>query len=328
MKNKRIIFFADECKYINSVCSPYNFTFAPGTYFLEVWGAQGGNSSINNQGSDVSTQGIGGKGGYSRGILHIKTLTKAFIYVGQKGFVVRQRNTNSQGTFGGGGNLTITKSTYGFGCIGGGASDIRLGKDDLYHRVIVSGGGGGASGGENGIYRNGGDAGGIEGDKGVHDTYPNVYYTLGGNQKSGGNYSGCSCGKAGYPGEFGLGGGNVNGCGTNYGGSGGGGWFGGAGGCHRISGAGGSGYAFNFSSHVPSGFKLNRIYYLHYVSVLGGKSYFPIASNELETSHYETGHQGNGAVRISLVCYATYSLCKSFTQKVAIFCLIIIMIQK
>ena len=54
-------------------CSPYETTFPIGTYLLEAWGAQGGNTNLG---------GVGGKGGYSRGILTLKKETKVFIHIG------------------------------------------------------------------------------------------------------------------------------------------------------------------------------------------------------------------------------------------------------
>jgi hypothetical protein len=281
MEGKQIVFFANKCKIVNSVCAPHTHIFLPGLYLLEVWGASGGNASITAGNRVEQNPTFGGKGGYSKGTIRIHKPTLGFIYVGEKGFVVTEIGKNSSGTFGGGGNLTVIRTSYGHGCIGGGASDIRLNIDSLYSRVIVAGGGGGAS---VRVYdyvnTDGGDAGGKEGYRGICDTQPDTYYTNGGTQQSGGLTHGSSMGPAGYNGEFGLGGGSFNGAGTNYGGSGGGGWFGGAGGGHRISGAGGSGYAFNASSYKPQNFLLNESYYLTSSSVLDGKTQFPIPTDK------------------------------------------------
>ena len=211
----------------------------------------------------------------------------------------------------------ISLTNYGHGCIGGGASDIRLEKDDLYHRVIVAGAGGGASGGTSDIFENGGDAGGIEGERGYFDQ-DHTIYTAGGSQTSPGETHGVHCVREGYPGEFGKGGGTYNGCGTNYGGSGGGGWFGGAGGGHRISGAGGSGYAFNPTSHVPHGFLLKKSFYLINAQVLGGKSDFPSASPEFDLDKHETGHIGNGATRITFLGRIRTSFVKKDIHKLVL----------
>jgi hypothetical protein len=305
MGGEQVVFFANNCNIVNKVCAPYPYLFAPGVYLLEVWGASGGNATITSSGSVSSYPTYGGKGGYSKGTIRIEKPTNGFIYVGEKGFVVTETGINSRGTFGGGGNLTITGG--GHGCIGGGASDIRLNFDSLYSRVIVAGGGGGAAGGMSNRYgTHGGDGGGKEGYKGFCDTEPNTYYTIGGTQETGGKTHGSKWGQIGYDGEFGLGGGTTN-YGTNYGGSGGGGWFGGAGGAHRISGAGGSGYVFNESSYKPPNFLLNQSYYLTNSSVLHGKTQFPIPSENLYNNLKETGHIGDGAVKITSISTFVHS---------------------
>ena len=114
-------------------CSPYETTLPIGTYLLEAWGAQGGNT---NQG------GVGGKGGYSRGILTLKKETKVFIHIGGQ-----PENTQGQGSevtiyggYNGGGSAAETSSCNG----GGGGTDFRLNENTLYHRVLVAGGGGGS----------------------------------------------------------------------------------------------------------------------------------------------------------------------------------------
>jgi hypothetical protein len=318
MEFRKIVFFAKKCNLVNSVCAPYTYLFTPGLYFLEVWGASGGNATITctEQTSPYPT--YGGKGGYSKGVIRINKRTNSFIYVGEKGFIVDQRNKNSNGTFGGGGNLTVTSG--GHGCIGGGASDIRLNSDSLYSRVIVAGGGGGAAGGlTDRVGTHGGDAGGKEGYNGFCDTQPQSYYTIGGTQESGGKVHGSYCTQTGYKGEFGLGGGSVNDCGTNYGGSGGGGWFGGAGGGHRISGAGGSGYVFNETSYKPPNFLLNQSYYLAFASILDGKAEFPVPSEYVNSYSNEIGHIGDGAVRISYISTIFHSCnCQKSNYNIAL----------
>ena len=92
-------------------------TVCRGTHTLTVWGAQGGNS--------------GGKGGYSTGVVNLNENMNLYIYVGGQG------SRGSTGGFNGGG------TTGSKGGTGGGASDIRIGTDSLYARVIVAGGGGG-----------------------------------------------------------------------------------------------------------------------------------------------------------------------------------------
>ena len=111
----------------------------PGRYRLECWGAQGGYRS---------NTAYGGKGGYSVGELTLNEETTLYVQVGGSG------NTGkTSGGYNGGGK----RSTYNGG---GGGTDIRVGQDDLYARVIVAGGGGsdGASS-KAGMY-GGGESGG------------------------------------------------------------------------------------------------------------------------------------------------------------------------
>ncbi|GBR75597.1 hypothetical protein NO2_0255 [Candidatus Termititenax persephonae] len=90
-----------------------------GTYRLEVCGAQGGN--VNNY--------FGGKGGYTKCNISLTTGNTLYVYVG------------GQGGYNGGGVSTGNgKGTL----YGGGATDIRLGGQNLTNRIIVAGGGGGA----------------------------------------------------------------------------------------------------------------------------------------------------------------------------------------
>ena len=104
-------------------------TLNPGTYKLEVWGAQGG--SYNE------SYGVGGKGGYSYGTLTLTETTNLFVYVGGKGSYSSSSSTTAKG--GGGTNGGGNAAYRGGG--GGGASDIRINTDSLYARVIVAGGG-------------------------------------------------------------------------------------------------------------------------------------------------------------------------------------------
>jgi hypothetical protein len=120
-----------------------------GIYKLECWGAQGGHGNpIDN---------IGGKGGYSTGTLTVIDSLPLYIYVGEEGVYADEK------TIFGGGGAAESSSTYNSGS-GGGASDIRIGTDSLYSRVIVAGGGGGGAGAGETTYSGG--AGGCD----VHRT--------------------------------------------------------------------------------------------------------------------------------------------------------------
>ena len=73
---------------------------------------------------------MAGKGAYSAGYITLNNNTNIYAYIGGSG------NTGgTAGGFNGGGS----RATY---VGGGGASDIRIGNDSLYARVIVAGGGG------------------------------------------------------------------------------------------------------------------------------------------------------------------------------------------
>ena len=244
-------------------------TVCRGTHTLTVWGAQGGNA--------------GGKGGYSTGVVNLNENMNLYIYVGGQG------SRGSTGGFNGGG------TTGSSGGTGGGASDIRIGTDSLYARVIVAGGGGGkgqdncAAGGVGGGTTGGGSA--SQSSCGTQ--------AGGGTQTAGGakgNYSGTY---GANKGAFGKGGNASSGSSGYYiGGGGGGGWYGGGAGTTAgwsNGGGGGSGYVYTSStaSSYPSGCLLNNSYYLTNASTTAGSSSFPGTS-----SSSETGHSGNGYARI------------------------------
>ena len=239
-------------------------TVCRGKHTLTVWGAQGGNT--------------GGKGGYSTGVVNLNENMKLYIYVGGQG---------STGGFNGGGSTASTN-----GGDGGGASDIRIGTDSLYARVIVAGGGGGkgqdscAAGGVGGGTTGGGSA-----------SQSSCGTQAGGGTQTAGGAKGYYSGTYGAnTGAFGKGG-NA-GSGSYAGGGGGGGWYGGGAGASAgwsNGGGGGSGYVYTSStaSSCPSGCKLTSSYYLTNASTTAGSSSFPGTS-----SSSETGHSGNGYARI------------------------------
>lgn len=252
-------------------------TLTPGRYKLECWGAQGGNGSSNGN-SNINA--VGGLGGYSVGTITLSKTQKVYIYSGGKGQT--KSNTGSYSTVNGGFNGGGSNYTYGSGGSGGGGSDIRIGTDSLYARVIVAGGGSGtgwtikgaAGGGESGL--------------------SNYNSSSCGTQKNGG--STYTPGQSGTVtvGSFGIGG---NGSGSSEGGSGGGGgWYGGGGAGYTGGSGGGSGYVYTSTtaSNYPSGCLLNSSYYLTEAQTITGNQSFPSP-----TGSTETGHSGNGYVRIT-----------------------------
>ena len=275
-----------------------NITLNKGTFKLEAWGAEGGYGYTN------ATTYAGGKGGYSYGTLTLTAETNLYVYVGGQGNPGTSTSSIKEGGFNGGG-----ASAYYRGGSGGGASDIRIGQDSLYARVIVAGGGGG------GAYYSkyyGGAGGGTAGVDGTGRTESTSNApSKGGTQTAGGAagfYSTSSTTYAGTAGSFGQGGtGNTTTSGTySRSGGGGGGWYGGGGGGYRSStdyyyygvsgGGGGSGYVYTSStaSNYPSGCLLNSSYYLTNATTIAGDTAFTSPTGE-----EETGHSGDGAVKIT-----------------------------
>lgn len=248
-------------------------TLPKGTYKLECWGAQGGYSS-SNSGIDV---GMGGKGGYSAGTITLNQKTLIYIYTGGVGSI--SGNGKADGGFPNGGSSWASSTNEGAGG-GGGSSDIRIGTDSLYARVIVAGGGGGGGeDNETGGY-GGGETGGTSGSGTPgSQTAPSGYFGIGGH--------------------------------TSYdGGGGGGGWYGAypAGGqttpatgsseSDTSGSPGGSGYVYTSAtaSNYPSGCLLNSSYYLSAAKTIAGNTSFTSP-----TGSSETGHSGNGYCRITVI---------------------------
>ena len=266
-----------NCPYSGSAKS---ITLPKGQYKLECWGAQGG--IYGNQ--------KGGPGGYSVGNIILTKKETLFFYAGGAG------TTSIAAGFNGGG--TGIKSGRG----GGGASDIRIGTDSLYARVIVAGGGGGA-GVTSAKANPAGCGGGLYGGDGYYNNTTGTYTT--GQSRSGGSASQTAGGKSwstqsAGTGTFGKGG---NASGYSCGG-GGGGWYGGGGAYDNDSdadgrwGGGGSGYVYtaDTASSYPSGCLLNSSYYLTDAQTIAGNTAFTSP-----TGSSETGHTGNGYVRITVI---------------------------
>ena len=280
--------------YIGAVQS---ITLPPGTYKLQCWGAQGGS---------YSTTSTGGLGGYSTGIITLAENTTIFIYVGGQGTHSTTSGSFVSGGFNGGGS-----AGYRYGGSGGGASDIRVGNDSLYARVIVAGGGGGAWGYKN---YNGGIGGGTSGGQGTG--YSSSRLAGAGTQSAGGSGNGYSSNYYGSDGTFGIGGNGSSGSSSyNRSSGGGGGWYGGGGSGYRSSSSyyyqggggagGGSGYVYTSStaSNYPEGCLLTDIYYLTDAQTIDGSTSFPSTSGETET-----GHQGNGYISITIIKVNSFSI--------------------
>ena len=261
-------------------------TLKPGTYTIECWGGQGGTYSSY----------IGGYGGYSKGTITLTEATTVYISVGGAG-----SSSSTTAGFNGGG----TGISSGRG--GGGATDVRIGQNSLYSRVIVAGGGGGAgvtSANANPCGCGGGEYGG---DGYYNDTTGS--YTIGQN-RCGGSASQTAGGKTwstSTQATFGQGG---NASGYSCGG-GGGGWYGGGGAYDSDSdsdgrwGGGGSGYVYTSSTakNYPNECLLNSTHYLTNAQTIAGDTSFTSP-----TGSAETGHTGNGFCRITNLNPTQYGL--------------------
>lgn len=267
-----------NCSYSGAVQS---ITLNAGTYQLEVWGAEGGYRSSAT---------YSGKGGYTKGTLTLSENTSLYLYSGGSG---------ASGGFNGGGRRYYSAST------GGGASDIRIGLNSLYARVIVAGGGG-SDGATNkkGMYGGGGlSAGGS-----ATESYGTGGYGGGLNSVSDSSWQTTSQSTSTYSQSdayagFGFGGNGIN-INSGYGGAGGSGWWGGSGsvpdgsGDDDRGGGGGSGFFLSSAStsYLPSGYLLDSKYYL--TSTSGSRGDQSMTS---PTGTTETGHSGNGYCRITVL---------------------------
>ena len=231
-----------------------NIKLVPGTYKLKCYGGDGGSQILA---SEIP------RGGYAEGILNIANVEDIFVNVGGSGigtayisgeWAMMNRVTTM---FNGGG----APGALGYvgGEAGGGATDIRIGSNSLYSRVIVAGGSGGCASGK------GGEGGGITGGTpgGIYGTAPGPGTQTESPQST--TYTAIN-------GGFGYGGSGVNKTTSNNfddsGGAGGGGWYGGSG-CQPDGsanddkgGCGGSGYVLTSSSFKPAGYLLGEQYYL------------------------------------------------------------------
>lgn len=285
-----------SASYTLIVMQAYNFNYtgavqsqvlAAGRYYLECWSAQGGSYSST----------AGGKGGYSAGIINIPSQTTVYVYVGGQGAGANTA-TALAGGFNGGGN-GYGGASYYFGS-GGGASDIRIGQDSLYARVIVAGGGGGVGSQSTSSSRRyaGGYGGGTSGGTGSQRSNSYRAGTGGSATAAGTSYNGTTADPTNYNASlagFGVGGGRTSG--TNRTAGGGGGWYGG-GFSASGGGGGGSGYVYTSSSasNYPSGCLLNSDNYLDSTTMYAGNSSSIPTTDGTGT---ETGHAGNGYVRIT-----------------------------
>jgi hypothetical protein len=262
--NGKVWLFGYPCS-SNSSCSYYSVELGEGTYLFELWGAQGGDAR----------NGIlftGAVGGYTSAAITFEEAMQLQLFIGGTGGIY----DDLAGGFNGGGKGThySTPINANKGAPGGGATDIKIQNLQSFQKILVAGGGGGASTWQKGYYGQdiaSGVGGGTSGGNGA--------VCLGGGQSL---VTDSSC-TAGTEGKGADGGGGS-------GARGGGGYYGGSGGkSHGHSGGGGSGFISSMFS-TTNGIK---------PITLKGTESFPKPS--LLDSGNETGHEGNGAIRITFL---------------------------
>lgn len=269
--------------YVDSETTRYPYTgqsqtvtLDPGLYRFRCWGAQGG--SYNN-----SYQ--GGAGGYSEGVIRLEEPTTLYLYAGGQSSTFTSSTVSNAGFNGAGkGDYTYYNSTYTYAQGGGGGTDIRIGSDSLYARVIVAGGGAGASNSYNALttrYGGGLTAGAYNSTYQATQTSGNAF-GIGQNGYSANNYKYTSAGS-------------------------GGGWYGGKSeqsqsdtNNYSSYTSGGSGYVYTeeTASNYPSGCLLNSKYYLSDAKTIAGNMSIPDPNDFSQTT---IGRIGNGYITISTV---------------------------
>ena len=162
-----ITFYGDKLKEnIEYSKTEYNYTGnyqeyevkETGYHKIQCWGADGGNSTTNGK-----TGALGGKGGYTSGIIYLEKGEKIYIYVGGHGVDAVAKKDSLNG-YNGGGLGTWDHGDDEAAGAGGGATDIRLVANEwnnfesLKSRIMVAAGGGGATN-----RTAGGAGGGLEG---------------------------------------------------------------------------------------------------------------------------------------------------------------------
>ena len=209
----------------------------PGKYQMECWGAQGGVRSENNA----------NYGAYTYGIINLIKDVDLYVYVGEKGDLIRTIKFNGGGI----GGFTSTSNDKNIGASGGGATDFRTIRNlwdnfsSLASRIMVAAGSGGAT---VDFYESAGEksaAGGLEG-------YSGGYYS--GHQyvgQEGGGATQVLGGRAGInhysatgnvnSGKLGIGGDCESTSSGEGAGGGGGGYYGGGAGGSTLNGGRGQG---------------------------------------------------------------------------------------
>ena len=266
IENKLVTGVYSSCSYEDGTTWNFDYTGGEqtftvpcdGEYKLETWGAQG---------ADVTSEYIGGYGGYSFGTTNFDNSTQLYINVGGQGgkysYVLNTASTANGGYNGGGyGYVSPSSWAYRYLYAGGGATHLALSsgilstlKEKQNDILLVASGGGSASAQYDragSYYSNtiGGSGGGITGNPltlvsrywicGTETA--DSFYSTGGTQTGGGSFVSCNS-ALNFTVDF-FGQGYVEKASIDVGAAfwgGGGGFYGGS------SGAGGSGYIGNLS---------------------------------------------------------------------------------
>ncbi len=276
-----------------------------GYYRLEVWGAQGGDSSnTSTYGGKMGSSSIGGLGAYSSGNIYLYKNEKIYVVIGGKGSNSQMNEVSVlSGGYNGGGNGGGSGSSFtSLGCYsgagGGGATHmatisgiLSTFKSHENYLLIVAGGGGGAI---NHNYENsdGGSAGGYIGNSGAYLKYTTCGVSLG--IKKGGTQS------FGYQiglGQTGRNAVNVS-CAQSGAGGGGGGFYGGLAQIENLdssSGAGGSGY-------IGNTLLTNKVMYCYKCTASSEEATKTISTTCVnETATENCAKKGNGYAKITYI---------------------------
>ena len=261
-----------------------SITLPKGTYKLECWGAQGGNGTAS---PSNNSQLFGGKGGYSYGVFSPTSDTVLYLYSGGQGSTATgSTSSGPNGGYNGGGagskngsNNSNTQTSGG----GGGATHIATTSGLLNTlssstaSILLIAGGGGGAGGWYGSFStqssNGGYGGGNSGGSAANG---GGYSVSGGTQSSGYSF-GQGASASTHVDQGGGGGGYYGGyCSTGTSDS------------DICGGGGGSGY-INTSKLTSA-------------STIAGNTSFTSPTGEVET-----GHSGNGYIRITVQSIANWA---------------------
>ena len=130
-----------------------------GFYKIELWGAQGGSSLLDNGTRNITAKTclldgkgkcFGGYGSYTAGVIQLRKGEVLYLYVGGQG-TSGIKSQDAPGGYNGGGIGTWDNSDDEADGAGGGATDVRLVSGEwndatsLASRIMVAAGGGGAS---------------------------------------------------------------------------------------------------------------------------------------------------------------------------------------